>query len=526
MDMLRRIFAFFKLFKMAWAIGCAVGLFGCRPGLFVPDELKGGTASGEGEESGFSLELEPAAPPGEAPSIVRLKLWLSPQIDKNSIDIGRIALFEGELGSGHLRQIEQNKISKTLAKRIVPSLVFEQNDENDSTILVLAPTVVLERGEVYTFASGSPFFSAPIRIVDEDAVPALARIWPPEGKASSISYGLWCGTDVLPPASWASELQPMALPANLSVGAVEDAGMRCVRAELQTPLGYMEGDDREWVGPPALALSNGLIRLDPRPWKMEQPVQSAMPLECETNEIEFGPGCARVMDDRLLLRSPDEDLLWVISSPTIGLDEVRAAAPKESMVIAGLPSQSELEIRVSVINTEGNRTDTVIWVKTLEPMPHVILNEVYANPVGMEPDQEWVELFNDGRAPARLDGYTIVDIGGESVLPEAELLPGEFALVVNESFWEDGELDPLPAPNTPLIRVPRLGKGGLSNSGEPLKLLDKEGAVISRFAAAPRVKAGQSLSRRFPTSADGVASSFLAAEPTPGQANAASLQSF
>ena len=36
-------------------------------------------------------------------------------------------------------------------------------------------------------------------------------------------------------------------------------------------------------------------------------------------------------------------------------------------------------------------------------MPHVVINEVLANPVGGEPAQEWVELYNDGRAPAVLD---------------------------------------------------------------------------------------------------------------------------
>lgn len=520
------VFVFVFVKQMAGRVGALVlsaGLLGCRPDFPMPGDSGGAAALGSAESVGPLLEIEPVAPADAAPPVLRLKVSLGAEMDALVLDIDRIALFEGELGSGHLRQVEQNKISKTLAKRIVPALVFQERDAVVSNSIVLAPTVKLSLGETYTLASGSPLFSMPIHIVKEDPAPTLARIWPPEGKSAGLSYALWCGDKAMPPIELDARLEPFSLDALLAVGALPGAGMHCARLELkeEVPVALVEeGMPLIGIGPPALLLPDALFRLDPRPFGIDGELQGAAPLECELDEVLFGPGCARVLDDRLLVRTPEQDLLWVISAPTIGLDEVRVTAPGDPMIVASLPPQTDIEFKVSTINTAGNKISTDVLLSTGEPMPHVILNEVYANPIGAEPDQEWVEIFNDGPAMARLEGYKLLDIGGESELPSAELLPGEFALIVNESFVEDGELDPLPAPGTLLIRVPRLGKGGLGNSGEPLKLLDGEAQVVSRFGAAPRVKAGQSLSRRFPASADGLASSFVPSAPTPGQANA------
>ncbi len=73
---------------------------------------------------------------------------------------------------------------------------------------------------------------------------------------------------------------------------------------------------------------------------------------------------------------------------------------------------------------------------------------------------------------------------------------------MNESFAEDDEYDPPPAPSALVLRVPELGRSGLSNSGEPLKLRGPDGAVVSRFSGSLGVKAGMSVARRTPASPD------------------------
>jgi hypothetical protein len=71
-----------------------------------------------------------------------------------------------------------------------------------------------------------------------------------------------------------------------------------------------------------------------------------------------------------------------------------------------------------------------------------------------------------------------------------------------------------------LVRVEKLGKNGLSNSGEPLKLSRHDGTVISRFPALPKPKAGASVARVTPEAPDGEESSFvLSTAPTPGASN-------
>jgi hypothetical protein len=152
-------------------------------------------------------------------------------------------------------------------------------------------------------------------------------------------------------------------------------------------------------------------------------------------------------------------------------------------------------------------------------MPHLVLNEVLANPVGPEPAQEWVEIVNDGAAPAELAGYVLVDLGGETLLPAATLQPGRFALIVNETFVENDGYDVPPAPSTQILRVPKLGQGGLANGGEPLLLRAPDGAVASRFPLAPKPKAGMSVSRRDPGEPDARPQAFLVTTPTPGQPN-------
>ena len=78
-----------------------------------------------------------------------------------------------------------------------------------------------------------------------------------------------------------------------------------------------------------------------------------------------------------------------------------------------------------------------------------------------------------------------------------------------------------PAPGTLLLRVPKLGKDGLKNGGEPLELVAPDGAVLSRAPALPKPQAGESLARVAPAAPDGDPTSFTTAAPTPGAPNSA-----
>jgi hypothetical protein len=107
-------------------------------------------------------------------------------------------------------------------------------------------------------------------------------------------------------------------------------------------------------------------------------------------------------------------------------------------------------------------------------------------------------------------------------LPRATLRSGEFALLVRNDFESSGGSD-VPLETAALqIQMPALGKGGLSNAGEPLILKDPTGQIRSSFPALASKRAGVSLARRQPDSFDDDAAAFgehAAPGASPGRAN-------
>lgn len=494
-------------------LACAPAL-ACAPDLPLPSRF---TTTGElhdpEPETGPLFDIEPPSPADAAPPILRLRLPLD---RVGPIDVDRVVLVRGQVGPAHLRQIERGALSKALSARVVPAIAWRDDAAAGGAAVVVAPTITLEPGETYAIASGDPPFAEHLTVVAEDTAPQLQRVWPPEGFAATTDAGVWCGSEPIAAFAEQAILEPAGSSGWLRSGAVEGIGARCVRFEADAPgqsvpLGPL-------VGPPVIQLSSGSVRLDPRPFALDDADPApVVPVPCDPGEIAFGPGCATVLDDRLLGRSPEAPLLWAIGGA--GLDHVFATSPGDPFILAPLPPLTAIALDVSTIDAQGKLARGVISATTSAPAAHVLLNEVFANPLGAEPSQEWVEIVNDGTMDADLQGFVLVDIGGETPLPPATLPPGGFALIANELFTEDGELDPAPAPGALILRVGKLGKGGLSNAGEPLKLLDAQGAVISRFPPQPVPKAGLSLARRTTTAPDGLAASFSVGPATPGASN-------
>jgi hypothetical protein len=211
-------------------------------------------------------------------------------------------------------------------------------------------------------------------------------------------------------------------------------------------------------------------------------------------------------------------VLWTIAGA--GIDRVLVTEEGESFALKGLAPASTATLEVITVDDRGEIQRSMFTFATLASMPHLLLNEVYANPLGPEPAQEWVEILNDGATPAELGGHVLIDVGGETVLPPGALPPGGFALIVNQTFIEDDGVDPAPEPGSLVVRVPKLGHGGLSNGGEPLSLRDPNSVVISRSPVGPKTKAGMSLARISPAAPDTQKGSFILGPPTPGRANA------
>jgi hypothetical protein len=115
------------------------------------------------------------------------------------------------------------------------------------------------------------------------------------------------------------------------------------------------------------------------------------------------------------------------------------------------------------------------------PLP-LAITEVLPNPAGAETSQEYVELRNLGVGAVVLDGLSIEDEGGRDPLPAGLLAPGASALVVGASYVEGAPGDLPPRAGTPLLRVAgRIGRDGLRQQGEAVRLLAADGSVVSSY---------------------------------------------
>lgn len=487
-------------------VGVLLTLAGCEVRLPSPALSGPGSDVGGGGQGGATATLvvraEPEAPLGSVTRVLRL------HIESALLDPEAIALVRGPVGPGQLRDIRDKQPSSALSERFVPARIWRADDE-----VIVAPTAPLEPGEVYTLAIGEARETREIRA--EGDTPMLSRLWPPKGADTARAFAVWCGEEDDLPFATPTTLAPDGPPGLLLRGAVEGgAGERCLRFEADE-----DGADGEWAPPPAVKKPLGqTVLLDPAPLSVKPaPDPGAIePAACAADEIVFGPGCARIYDDRLQARSAGTPLLWAVAGATV--DRVIAVGAGDPFVITGLPPATDVVLDVVAIDARGTRAGMLVATVTAAPMPHLILNEVLANPLGPEPDSEWVEIVNDGLGAVDLEGYALSDGGAESVLPPFLVPPGGFVLIVDEG-WEQGGSDVPPEAGTPVLRVPHLGKSGLSNSGEALTLLDPKGAVVSRFPASPKPKAGLSVARLAPSLPDGLAASFAVAAPSPGKHN-------
>jgi hypothetical protein len=471
---------------------CVLLGLGCDPGLPRPTAAASSVAT-------IELEVDPPAPSDAIAPVSQLRLRSALRAGASA---EAVALVVGEVGPRHIQQIAEGDPSDALSERIVPATVMPIDDD-----LLIVPHVALEPGERYDAVVGATEATFPIVVDPEGEVP-FERLWPPAELPVAGASLFYCGSrDV----AFEPEETSLLLDGPRGVwspGTPRGAGLHCLRFDPEAS--SMSGF---WFAPPVVAG----YALAPGPVTIGE-MSALVALSCDDHEVAFGPGCAAVEDDRFTLRAPDAPTLWVISGA--GLDLGFATEAGASRVVKGLAPSSDVALTVEVLYASGVWSSADVVLSTAAPRPHFVLNEVYANPIGVEPDQEWIEIVNDGSVGGDLEGFIVEDIGGPTVLPSAFIGPGAMALVVNETFSVDGEYDTAPAAGAVVVRVEKLGKNGLSNSGEPLKLSSPDGAVISRFPPVPKPKPGASVARVTPEAPDGVESSFvLSTAPTPGASN-------
>lgn len=142
------------------------------------------------------------------------------------------------------------------------------------------------------------------------------------------------------------------------------------------------------------------------------------------------------------------------------------------------------EILVRAVDWAGQATASApVWAGAAPlGLPPFVITEVLANPAGSELTQEMVELKNVDAAPASLAGLRIEDATGGDELP-AEIVPAQgFVVIVSGSFDSLDPRDMAPAPEALVVRVEgRIGRDGLSNAGEPVRIRATTGQIVSSY---------------------------------------------
>jgi hypothetical protein len=399
-------------------------------------------------------------------------------------------MFSGELGAYHLGRIRSRDLPATLLEREIGVLSWV--DEED---VVVAPLAVLEGGK-YVLVTPELGLVAEV-LVDASLVPVLERVWPAADTVSGVGRAIFCGAAAQRAAQGFVELAPTGAPASILSGLDDDGSFsdRCVRLELtEAAVGGVP------LLPPALS---GGVALEPRVLVVAE--DELEPTPCVEPELALGPACGAIADDRVEIRAHSQPVFVAFAAPQ---ELVGAVSPGKSLVLRGFEPSSRTRVTGLAFDALGARVTIDVELTTASPRPHLVLNEVLADPVGPEALGEWLELVNDGSRPIDLAGFVLDDAIDPMELPPHELAPGSMVLLVDEAYEPDPELDLVPSSDVALIRLPSLGRNGLANGGELLRLRDHDGMVVSRFPARTAPGPGRSVARRAPDSPDAESGSF------------------
>lgn len=443
-----------------------------------------------------AVRFEPVASADQVSNVVHVHLTSA------TLSSGALSLFEGTVSSYYLGKFKHGEVPSTLAIRQLPVVSWRASSE-----LVVAPLRPLAIGP-YSLISLDGLIA---EFNVGAAPPVLERFWPPVASAGSPRLAVYCRPEssaAVMPSSGSLQFEPGQAAVDLAPG-VDESGLfaeRCSHFESERVLAPGE----IWVPPPMLEdwpLSPAIFAsVEPDPTDL---------LSCQASELAVGPGCASVADDRVTLRTPRAALLWIVHTAHGTLVEVSAEG--RALTIDGLLPDAQERLWGSAHDLSGESRAFEVELHTAAARARPILNEALADALGPEPQSEWIELLNDGTLAVDLAQYSLQDGGGRVPLPHASLVPQEYALLVRDDFAPNPSDEP-PAPGTRLIRLPTLGKSGLSNAGERLALVNSAGVECSVLPALAG-KAGQSLARRTPASEDSDPKAFSFGTPTPGLSN-------
>jgi hypothetical protein len=313
------------------------------------------------------------------------------------------------------------------------------------------------------------------------------------------------GVELVEPTPGAAAPRNLAAVVLRTPSALRDQGVVQLRASDGPPVTLLAGTTLDCTGggpcytfPLAAPVSPGHYQVtgpqgaffdDGRPvpttpagaFDVDQDLDATPPV-VEPPLIETVGDCLRV---RFATDEPARASLVVRAA---GVEQALAAGEGSIMFdvsarFARLTPGAAGELVARAVDWAGNRGESVpLPVTVPAAVLPIAITEVLPNPAGPEATQEFVELRNLGTSPVSLEGISIEDGAGADPLPGVTLEPGQYALVVAAGFNPLDERDPTPRTGTMLLRVEgRIGRDGIGNAGEAVRLRGRGGEVVSRY---------------------------------------------
>lgn len=426
----------------------------------------------------------------------RLKLEV---LDGEELVAAEILLVEGEISKLSARRLAEGDLPATIGERRVPVRVERISPSHWE----VAPMTLLSPGE-YALASLGRGLLTSLMVSDQE-VTVLPR-W---GGVSAQGFVTYCADSGQVPRELAvpeTDSGQPALVSELIRGAMgtELGSSECLSFPLQPTPG--------WILPPLLSPQ---FALEPTPLAgVSRDGSASQPLAGV--DVNLSLGASGVYVQLPQGRYVSELRLEGDGAPVLSK---RVELVRSGEVFLG-PLLAERDYELSI--TSESASPSVFRTRFISgpDAGRVIINEVLANPAGPEPSSEWVEIKNVGTLTVNLLGMVISDGSLDVSLPEIQLAPSQFAVLVGASYLPRPEFDAVPSSSAIPVVLPRLGKAGISNTGEGISLIDRDGRRISSVPPLP-AKAGVSWARKGDFSSD-EANSFaqqLPVRATPGAEN-------
>lgn len=233
---------------------------------------------------------------------------------------------------------------------------------------------------------------------------------------------------------------------------------------------------------------------------------------CAIDETAMPLGCLLVDDAQAMLRTRASGpaRAWL----TLGMlrDNVVSTRGDMELRLFPLPPAASVNAELRCVDLGGATQLAALPFTTTPPLATLAITEVRPDPVGPEPQQEYVEVLNYGDVSVDMLGFSLSDRAdslGDVIASSQRVAPHSYVLLVPDSFDAESTEDTPVPPGVPLIRIgTSIGSAGITNRGEPLYLRDESMHRISASPAFAVSRAGACITRVSESMRDGSGGAF------------------